>query len=107
MSSYETQEKKDQHKAKCNGLSAVIYVPHSDAILKWVKLYQKMPIYLTIYGDFECRKEPTEIIDTIMKTVNLTHHKPCCNGCFVVIHFKNLSLLLEPGYYDAHGGRNL
>ena len=65
------------------------YVKHSEKSLKWDELYEKMPLYLTLYAYFECLNIPNENNgEQECNTVNIRNQVLVNHGLSVVNHLE-------------------
>ena len=88
LSRHRSQFKLEEQRITCLDKNAMRYVKHHRKHPKWDKLYEKMPIYLTLYADFECLDIPTENGDQEGNTINISNQRPVNHGLFAVSHLK-------------------
>ena len=82
----------ETQKLLCDNEDKAVYIPCRESHATWNKHYQKMPLYSTIYADFEAMS--SAIIDQDNdrnKTVDICKEILVCNG----YHVMNK---LKPGY---------
>ena len=103
LSTYPSQEKLEQHRITCLDNDAMRYIKHHEKYLKWNKLYEKMPIYLTLYADFECLNKPIENENQEGNTIIISNQVPVNHGIFIVNHLKDITPL-RSGYYEPPFG---
>ena len=83
----------------------VMYLQNRN-LLNGKKNHEKLPNYITIRADSECRNEPIENIDHNLKTKNLYQQKPVCSGDFVINKLENKDYLNKQEYYKAPFGKD-
>ena len=106
LSCYGSEDSLNQHRILCLDQKAIRYVPSKQKYIEWEKYPEKLPIYITIIADFECRNEPSENIDHNLTTKNLYQQKPICNGSFVINRFENKDYPIKQEYYKAPSGED-
>ena len=66
-----------------------------------------MPIYLTLYADFECLNIPIENVDKDGKTIIISTQVPVNHGLLVGNHLKVKNSPLRARFYQLQFGNNI
>ena len=105
LSSFNNNERLKEHQILCNDKKAIKYKPYHEKYLSWNKYHEKMPIYITVIADFECRNQPINNNDNnTEKTQRLYKQIPVCNSYQIINRFENKTDIISEGIYHAPFG---